>query len=570
MFAIPDWVPLQRLAIAVAVAVGALVVWWLDRPRGRWGDRLRRRWVLGIPWGTLTTVLGVLAVYLFVQDGLARWYAPVTLPFRAWSYFYPVGMVTASFSHVGPGHLIGNLVGTLTFAPLAEFAFGHFPRERGSSSFGSARTNPFVRAFVIVPAAAAVVGLLSAAFAIGPVIGFSSVVFAFAGFALVYYPLSTVVAVSVGGVLRLAYNAAMNPRTVAESRPSFSSPWWADIAIQGHALGLLVGVVLGAWMLRSRGDEGPSALRLWTGALVFAVAESLWAVYWFRGNATYVLFRAVGLALVVALATLVVLAVRASDRSLVAVPRLDRPGVDRSRLAAIDLEWLRSTPRWQAAVVVLLLATAVMSGPAVPYNLTVVGDDPLPGESIQVRGYEITYAENVPNGLTAAFDVSAFGETTTVNASGVIVRNPDRSIWTTAVPKSRLAFSGRNVVRVGGVGWREGVLVTRDGWKTVGGNRTYRIAFRNNGTKRIVYTAPPARVRPVVAGRNVSVNATPETFLLRVTHGDETAVAPLPTRNESVSLEGITFARKNRTVVATYGATRIRVVSKERYLGRRS
>ena len=49
---------------------------------------------------------------------------------------------------------------TAAFAPLAEYAWGHFPRGRGTTSFGSWRTNPYVRAFVVFPAAVFVVGVL--------------------------------------------------------------------------------------------------------------------------------------------------------------------------------------------------------------------------------------------------------------------------------------------------------------------------------------------------------------------------------------------------------------------------
>ncbi|MFB6157044.1 MAG: rhomboid family intramembrane serine protease, partial [Haloferacaceae archaeon] len=191
MTAVPSPALLQRLLVVAALVVGIAVVVALDRPRGRWGARLRRRFVLGVPWGTLVSVALVLAVYLFLQGGAADWNAPITIPFRAWSYFYPLGVAVAAFAHAGPGHLLGNLVGTLALAPLAEYAWGHFPRERGASSFASPLRNPLVRAFLVVPLAVVAAGLLTAAFSVGPIIGFSGVVFAFGGVALVHYPLRT-------------------------------------------------------------------------------------------------------------------------------------------------------------------------------------------------------------------------------------------------------------------------------------------------------------------------------------------------------------------------------------------
>ncbi len=56
-------------------------------------------------------------MYLFVQDGVTDLYDPVTIPYRAWSYFYPLGIVTSSFSHASFGHLLGNLIAAAVVAP---------------------------------------------------------------------------------------------------------------------------------------------------------------------------------------------------------------------------------------------------------------------------------------------------------------------------------------------------------------------------------------------------------------------------------------------------------------------
>ena len=561
MTAVLDWLPVHRLALLVGVVASLAAVWALDRPRGRWGTALRRRFLLGVPWGTLTTALLVLAVYLFVQDGYDHWYAPVTIPFRAWSYFYPVGMLTSSFAHVGVNHLLGNLVGTLTLGAVAEYAWGHYPRRRGTSSFGSPRTNPVVRAFVAVPAAAFVVGLLTSLFALGPVIGFSAVVFAFAGFALVHYPYATVLALTAGQVLRIVRSGLREPTLTAQARPSFSAPWWAGIAIQGHVLGLLVGVLLGVWLIRSRDEPRQPALRVWTGAVLFAVAQSLWAVYWFRGGSTYVLFRAVGVGLVFVMAALLAVAVSGSDRSLF---RGDAPAPSPTSESAS----LGSLSAWQVGVVVLLLAAAALSGPAVLVNVVSVSDQPLPGDPVEVREYDVTYAENVPNGMVSAVDVSAFGETTTVNTSGVIVRNPERGIWTTAVTKSRLAFQGQAPVRVGGLGWRNTVYAVRQGWVAAGGNTTYRVSLVHGDSARPAFTAPPARADPVVAGRRVAFHTRPDRFRIGVTYENETAFGPIPTKNQTVTIRGVAFVREGKKVYAEYGGTRVRVAKKETYRGR--
>ncbi|PSQ44187.1 hypothetical protein BRD17_04655 [Halobacteriales archaeon SW_7_68_16] len=106
--------------------------------------RLRARLLLGLPVGTLLVVGFVLAVYLFVQDGLADTADPLVIPFRAWSYVYPLGVLTSAFAHDGPGHLTGNLLGTLVYGSLAEYAWGHVPpgrRKRSAASGGPTRTS---------------------------------------------------------------------------------------------------------------------------------------------------------------------------------------------------------------------------------------------------------------------------------------------------------------------------------------------------------------------------------------------------------------------------------------------
>ena len=543
---------LFRVAVVVSLLGSFAVAVLVDRP-SKLGGRLRERFVLGVPWGTLVSAGFVLGVYLLVQGGLRNWYSPVVVPFRAWSYFYPLGMATAAFSHNGANHLIGNLVGTLTLAPLAEYAWGHFPRKRGTQTFSSLRTNPYVRGFVAFPAAVIAVGLVSSIFAIGPVIGFSGVVFAFAGVALVNYPLGTVIALIGGDAIRLVYNALRAPTLTASGRPAYISPWWADIAIQGHALGLLIGVLIGLVIVRTgRHGARPSARRLWLGALLVAVEQSLWAVYWFRGGDTFVLYRAAGVVLVAGLAVVVVLAVVASDDPLFEWDFDVDTGVVRN---------------WQVAAGVLLLSTAAIAGPAVPANLFTADSGELPGDEVTVRDYEVTYAENVRNGMVSIVAVDAFGETTAVNTSGVIVRSEKRGIWTTAVPKGRLAFDGRLPVRVGGIGWRETVYAQRDGWTALGGGTAYRVGLDDGDAGRVVYTSEPVTAAPRLDGRSVTVEPTPEAYLLRVTreNGSVNRTTTLPAENESVTVDGLRFTRNTSRVFVSYNRTRLQLLTQETY-----
>ena len=316
-------ISLGTVLTAIVVGTILLSIWIirrLDPSSRRWGDLLRERFVMGVPWGTFVSIGFVLCVYLFVQDGISQFHNPVTTPFRSWSYFYPVGIATAGFSHASSGHLIGNLVGTLVAAPIAEYAWGHYPARQGTSTFSSLRTNPWVRALVIFPAAVIVVGLLTSVFALGPVIGFSGVVFAFAGFAIVRYPLTTVLATVVAqGVVSRTYQAIQRPiHTVQPSPSPPSPPSWAEIAIQGHALGFFIGLLL-AVVIFHRRSYRPDPLRLWVALLFYGFSKSLWAVYWFGADDTYILFQGPGIVVVTGLAVVITLALTGPERPLLSL-----------------------------------------------------------------------------------------------------------------------------------------------------------------------------------------------------------------------------------------------------------
>ncbi len=552
MATLPEWALLAlRVAVVVGVVASLLVAWWFDRS-DRPGDRLRRRFLLGVPWGSLLAATGIVAFYLFVQNGWTHWFHPLQVPFVSWSYLYPLGTLTGPFAHAGPGHLIGNLVGTLALAPVAEYVWGHYPRERGAGTFGPfrtsplqwLRTNPFARAFVVFPAAVVGVGLLTGLVGWGPGIGFSGVVYAFGGFALVRYPILTVVALASREVVGTAYRALADPVITGSASSSFGPPWWAGIHVQAHALGLLLGVLAGLVLLYRR-DERPSALRLWVGALVYAVSLSLWAIWWYRGADAYVLYRGPGLLVVVGLAALLVAAAVASDRPL-----------------------LGDFSRRQTAALVVALPVVLMAGVAVPVNLTTVadgGDDYGPG--VSVRGYHVVYAEDVPNRMVSAVNVSAFGESTQLRTSGVIVVNTNRHLWWRAASKGRLAHAGRQAVPVGGLGWRRVVVANRTGWSAAGGGAAYRVRLRvRGGPSTVAYTSDPATARPVVAGRNVSVAPVAGGFNVSVARNNTTlASVPIPARNETVAVGGITLVREESNLVATANGTRVRVASKESY-----
>ena len=541
--AVPAWA--WRVGLLLAALVGALVLVRLARPGGRWGRALRRRFVVGVPWGTLAVVGIVLGVYLLLQGGWESWYRPLVIPFRAWSYFYPLGMLTAGFAHTGTNHLIGNLLGTLAFGTLAEYAWGHFPTERGTATFSSLRTNPFARAGAFLLGSLAV-GVFTAAFSLGPVVGFSGVVFAYAGFALVRYPLGTLVVVLAGGFVDLVYRALQSPTLVVRAQPRFSTPWWADVAIQGHAVGLFVGVVLATLLVRRRGVR-PNPAHLFLAALLFAADRGLWAVYTFLGGSRFELFRAGGVALLLLLAGLVAAAPTASTRTL---------------LGRIDLR------SHEAAVGLVLAVLVALSVVAVPYNLfapTGGGDGLEDATGVEVRDYTVYYAEGVTNRLVSVVDVP--GLNTSVRTSGVIVVSEERGIWWTAYGRSEIAFAGERRVRLGGVGWRESVVVNRTGWTVVGGPATYTVSLRRAGeAPKPAWTADPSTAEPTIQGRNVTVYPIEEGFGLRVTRGNVTlGRAAVPAVNATVEAGGLTFTNREGKLFAVANGTRVRVAARETY-----
>jgi membrane associated rhomboid family serine protease len=626
-------------AILVALTyAGALVVALYLGDGDRWRGQLTDRLYYGVPWGTLVTVTFVLAVYLFVQGGLSNWHDPTVIPFRAWSYLYPTGILTAGFAHSSSSHLVGNLVGTLALAPIAEFAWGHYSggsrRSSEADSTGGSPSDvdgsdewrarlrelqetPRVRAFVLFPLAALVLGLFTAVFALGPVIGFSGVVFAFGGFALVRYPIGTLVALLLSSVLSTTYYAAQYPIVHGEiSGSAPSAPWWASIAVQGHALGILLGVVLGL-ALAHRRNRRLDAGRVLLAMVVYGMTRNLWAIYWYEGNGNYVLYRGLGVSLVVVLGVIVALAASASDRPIPeAVADLPRsPTVNQVAgawlavlgvlvvaivAAAVAFAWpllavaavavggalvLALPAIWtlspieldevpsgrQAAFGALIAVLLLVAVPAMLPNLVTVGHDPVPNDqALAVEGYSVTYAEDTRDRMIPAIDLPAVRNRTTVRTSGVIVVNEERSIWTNALSKQYLASEGDGAVTVGGVGWRETIHADRVGWSLTGNDTVYAVDLSHDGETIRAFTSQPRRATPTVSNHTVVIVPTREEFQLRVFRdGEQLGTAIVPSVGNATSVGELTLRTERiddrATIVASANGTRVPIAQRETY-----
>ena len=525
-------VPVRALVVVLTVvatvgAVRRLVGARLVAP-------LRRRLLLGVPWGTLLTTAGVLAVYLCVQG--AYWHSDLLVtPFRTWSYFYPMGMLMGPFTHGSVGHITGNLLGTLVYGTVVEYAWGHYPQRRGESSFGSLRTNPFAR-ILAVPAAMFVVGVFTGVFALGPVVGFSGVVFALAGFALVTRPYLFLGAFLGSRIIDLVYTALRSPEPTVGGSVQFVTPWWANVAIQGHAIGLLAGVFLGTALLRAR-SERPSPGTVFFAALVFAVAQGLWAVYIPVGGGRFTLFRWLGTVLVLLLAVLIAAATIYTDRRV---------------LPDFEGGWP------SVAGFALVIALAALCLASVPANGAELGPDDLPEDGLQVRDYVVTYEEDVRNAYVDSMPLPPTARQN-ITESGVVVASADREIWTVVVQRSQLALRGGATVVVGGVDWRETVRVDRPSWSVAGNDSVYSVALaRETGQARTVYSSDPSTLDGRIAGRNLTLRSVGDGFEIAVRRNGSTVDrGPVPANMSSRDIGGLTFERNRSRLYAAGNGTRV-------------
>lgn len=535
--------PGLRAVIVLSFALAVGYIHYLDDPSGRWASTVRSRFLMGLPWGTFVSIGLVLVVYLFIQGGIEHPNSPLSIPFTSWSYFYPIGHVVAPFAHAGLGHVTGNLIGTVALAPLAEYAWSHFPTARGDTTFSSWRTNPYVRAFVLFPLGVVIVGLGTSIFSWGAIIGFSGVVFAFAGFAIVRYPLLTVVALAARGAISTTYYAIRDPVVVGTASPSFGPPWWVGIAVQGHLLGLFLGAVLGVIIVGHRRSL-PSAGRLFVGIVILGFSLTLYALWWYRDPSTFVLYRGLGVLLIIVVAVLFTTAVRSTSAELI-------EGVTRRQLAI-------------AFVVLPLLTMALV---AVPLNATTLQGSSPPPDAIEIRDYHVYYAEDVSNERVGAVNIELLNETTAVNASGIIVVSERRHIWTEAESAGALGFWGELPIRVGGIDWEATVWAKRTGWRVAGAGPVYNVYLKPPGGEYShVFASKNDTAGPTIDHRNVTVVASPRNFTFVVTNNTTIlGRAPIPGPENTTRAGGIVFKRDGARVFAIRNGTRVLIATEESY-----
>lgn len=614
--------PFTPTRIALAVTLVLLLGFaWRVTDRAAWRVRLGERFIAGIPWGTVVTVVIVVGFYLTAQSGLTHPESPVVYAFVSWSYLYPTGIVTAGIAHGGPAHIVSNVTGTLVLAPIAEYVWSHYPggarpsdTARDSSGYsrgdaprrvatdgGAGATEaaadsrnrrlldrPWFRAIVVFPAVLLSIAFLTAAFSLGPGLGFSGALYAIVGFAVVTRPLSTVVGVVATSAVGTAFTAFTTPvvRETIEAAPP-APPGWAGVGFQAHLLGFLLGVLLAVALLSARGSR-PRTDRVLAGTLLVGIVQSVWLVTG-GGADEFVLYRGAGMAFLFVLVVGVSTAVAGSSRPLVeGVPlpgrvssALTRPG-SRGRIAtawpvvvvfgcalgagvsirlggpvavsvggAAILALVLSLPALPAALprriyagplsrrggaVVALLALAVLiSLPMAVFGLLVVDQPSIEGsETMEIRDYTVAYVADEPAPRSTVVDL---GEGFTGGTTdGVVVASDAREIWTTAERPAVLAHEGNASVVVGGIGWREEVTVERVAWDVVGNETAYAVDLERDDESVRSYVGDAVRSESRLGGHRIAVVPTESGFEVRASAGDETRSASVPDPGEEAPL----------------------------------
>ncbi len=535
---------LSLVALLLTLVLSAVVLSRYTRLQNP-ASLLQERFVYGIPWGTALVIVAVYAVYYLIQGG-GEDGGPIMTAFRSWSLWYPQGTLFSSFAHANHSHLQGNVIGAIVFAPIVEYVWGHYrtgdQREKsgGSTSLSQRMLSAPAGRIALFVVAVVVIGFLGSLLVPGAVIGFSGLVFAFAGFALVAKPLITIVAILGLQALRLVVRAFETPIVTATARPQFVTPSWVDVALQGHLFGVLIGALLAVALLRKRNQQ-PEIIYVWFAAFVFAVTRSMEAVYWYLGADEFILFRAAGTAGIILLA--VVIAVAAAGPQ-----------------SSVSSRWRGLPALRSVAVGLLLVSLVVLSIGGLTYSIASVN----PGEEIEtqpeghleVEDYTITYAEGVEDQYIGAVSVPPLWDPS-VTVSGVIITSDDRNAWEVAVSANELAFDGRVTIPVGDVTWRETVVIDRTAWSFTEGNSTAKV-FGTVGDDdwTLLHRDTPAESDVRVDGANLSIEPAEDFYDLVVDkNGQEIGSERLPTANETFVLDGVEYERVDDDLIVRHEGT---------------
>ena len=512
------------LVLSVALVTLALVGYW-TRP-GVLHELLRlsrQRLLYGLPLGTFVIVSVNVVFYLFAQRAYAGGDL-LTIPYFSWSYGYPLGFLTAPIGHASVSHILGNLLATLVFAPVAEYVVGH----KGSR-------RPLLRALVLIPLAWYAVGVFIAVFSLGPSIGFSGVLFFFFGFVVVFYPVVSVGLIVVSSVFRTVVGALRSPVSVESTVEAVTTPSWANIAVDAHALGFLLGVGLAVLFAR-RTERRIDGYRVGAAVLFVGLAQGLHLV-WIADGSSYVLYRGIGVALVAVLALLAAYTATIESSAPPVLNMEELPARRALSVAALALP------------VVLLCGVGFVTG----FGTVSTVDDV---EAVDVGGYSVWYGENVQN--ERVFSIP-FIEFTPANftSSGVIVTSDERGIWRREVSARQLRLNPNTRFLVGGPTWDEEVQVERVGITSPTGNSAYSVFVSAGNESRAVFDSSSADTSVTIDGWSLGLSVTDGNRAVTMERGDRRRVVYLG--SQPTEVEGVTFEVDERRVVALRGNTTVLV-----------
>jgi len=609
----------QRVGVVVVLAVVVGYVWHRSG-RGRWWDRLTDRFVYGVPWGSLASLLLVVLVYLFVQSGLESWRDPAVTPFRSWSYSYLQGMLAAGFTHAGPNHLLNNVLAALVFAPLVEYVWGHYPpgerdqpdadtRAESDSTRTVDRSDPESGAGgshapsrsdsklgIDSPSAgdraAATTGRRVDIRDDSPVVDEGdpskdtrvdetgdSVLARPLVRAFVLFPAGIILVSLLTSVFAQGYSLGYSGTVF------FFIGATVVLAPLATVVGVVAlsgaSVVVGAVrtpVLRVTADPGAPGPPSWVGINVQAhllgfllgVLAAL-ALLRHRDRWPEVGRLALGVVLVVLSQNLWAYATSSGGtfarwQAIGVVFVLCLSAVVVATVAVSDVQVAGPVTARSVAVGGLVLVAVLVALVSVPPNSFGMADDPVPGEGIEVRDYTVTYAENAPHGRLSS------------NASGVIVVSEQRDIWARDTRVAELGHHGEVTTTVGGVGWRETVTVERSGWEVAGNDTVYAVALEHDDRRVQAFRSDPARADARIAGLGVRVAPGSDGFAIEVTREGEqvgeTTVPPV-SEHRTVDLAGSpgvdrltvrTVDRDGDTrLVVEHEETRVLVAEQETY-----
>jgi len=508
--------------LSIALTLLAVVAYWTRPAVLHELLRIsRQRLIYGLPLGTFVIVGVNVVFFLFAQRAYAGGEI-LTIPYISWSYGYPLGFLTGPIGHANVSHITGNLLTTLVFAPIAEYVIGHKDSRR-----------PLLRALVGIPLAFYTVGVFISVFSLGPSIGFSGVLFFFVGFVVVFYPVVSVGLIVVSTVFRSVVGALFSPVTVQSSVETVTTtPSWANIAVDAHMLGFLLGVGIAVLLARRRRQMSVDGYRVGAAVLFVGTAQGLHLV-WLASGSSYVLYRALGVSIVTALAVLIAFGTSVEHE---AQPFLKLEELPARRAASVGALVLP---------IVLICVVGFIAGLGTVSTVDEV-------ETVDVGDYSVWYGENVENERVISIP---FIEFTPANftASGVIVTSEERGAWRRMSSTQELRSDPHRSFLVGGLTWDEKVRVQRVGMSSPTGEDSYSVFLSAENESRAVFDSSSAETGVSIDGWSIGLSV--KDGERAVTMEREGERRRIYIGRQPTVVEGVTFEVNESRVVASRNAT---------------